>query len=356
MTTYTVLQMTQEILSSLGSDQVNSINDSPESVQVATILNRVYDNLTLRGDLPEHYSLFQLTPSNDVTKPTLMYVPSGVANVRWIKYFDTSIADSLQQDQFGAFSHDLNIDIVSSSKWTTTSSTSNTIGLGSKTFTVASSTLPIIVGQGAMAQSGTSNMFGNVLSYVGTTLTINVVTIAGSGTFNNWVVQSADTNAVAGYKFVTILPSDQFIDMINGFSPSDTDVASYTFTETGENFTFYYKNDRQPMYCCVLSNQFVLFDSFDMNQDNTLQASKTLVFGEIVPAFQLVDTFIPAIDDKQFPLLINEAKSTAWFELKQTTNPKAEQESKRYWSALSKDKSFSNKPTYFDQFPYFGRR
>jgi hypothetical protein len=105
-----------------------------------------------------------------------------------------------------------------------------------------------------------------------------------------------------------------------------------------------------------LENFYVIFDSYDNTQDNTLQASKTLVYGTRVPDFLLQDNFIPDIDDQQFSLLINESKALAWVELRQMPHSKAEQEIKRQWAAVQKDKSVSGKPVYFDQFPYFGRK
>lgn len=355
MTTFTVLQMTQNILSRIGSDAVNSISDSDDSLAVANIIQQKYYDITSRGDLPEHTQMFQLTPSSSTTTPVLMYVPAHAVKIHWMKYFDTSVGDSQQVDQFGAFQHGLNVDIVSSQSWTTVSSTTNTIGLGNKTFTVASSTLPITVGQGVLAVSGTNNMFGNVVSYVGTTLTINVVSISGTGTFSNWVIFNSNNNAVAGYKYIKILSIESFFDMVNKFDPAENNVQSYTFTDNSNNFNLYYKTNRQPQNCCIISNYYVLFDSFDNTQDNALQASKTLVYGQIVPPFSMSDNFIPDIDDQDFALLINEATSAAFIELKQQPNPKVEQETKRQWSAVMRNKAVVNKPTPFEEFPNFGR-
>jgi hypothetical protein len=106
----------------------------------------------------------------------------------------------------------------------------------------------------------------------------------------------------------------------------------------------------------VLSNQFVFFDSFDSGFDTTLQSSKTLAYGQIFQPFLLTDNAIPNIDDNQFPLLINEATALAFYELKQQPHAKAEQEIKRQWSSVQKNKSLVNRPTYFDELANFGRQ
>lgn len=355
MATMSLLEMVQTTLSRLGSDEVNSISDTVESMQVARIYQNKYLDIVARGAVQEQKQLYQLTPSGDASKPTLMYIPASVNSMDWIKYFDSNPADSQQVSQFGAFSHGLNTDLVSSSSFITTSSTSNTIGTGSKTFTVASSGLSIFTGQGVMAISGTNSMTGTVTSYAGTTLVINVTSFVGSGTLSSWTVTNSDAESVPGYKYVTQLPIDQFLDMINRFNPADNDVGSFTFTEASNNYTFYYKNDIQPKYCTVIANHFVIFDSYDVDFDSTLQTSKTMCFGSVMPTFSMIDSFIPPFDDVWFPLMINEATSLAFFELKQMMHPKADQEIKRQWAVVQKKAKVSDKPSDFDALANYGR-
>lgn len=284
MSKYTLLEIVQEVLSAMSSDEVNSIGDTSESLQVATIVKRKYYDIVARGDLPEHNQVFQLNPSLDDTQPIMMTVPDGIGKIDWIKYFDSNILDG---DTVSDDGHDTNTDIVP--------------------------------GSADNAQGGPP-----------------------------------------GYKYVTQLPVQQFLEMINGFNTSDDDVESFTFQDTSNEFpggfTFYYKNDRQPSYCCVLSNYYVIFDSFDNTQDSTLQGSKSMCFGQVVPTFLMTDSFIPDMDVQQFPLLINEAKALAFYELKQQPHAMAMQEVKRQWSTVQKNKSINNRPTYFNELPNFGRR
>lgn len=251
MAKMTLLEMTQDILSRMSSDEVNSIGDTAESLQVAGIIKQKYRDITSRSAIPEHSQLFQLTPSNASDKPTVMHVPENVDRIDWIKYYDSELVSS----------------------------------------------------------------------------------VAG------------------GYKYVIMLPLQQFIDMVDSFNTNDTDVGTYDLND----FTFYYKNAANPCYCTVLSNETVLFDSYDSSLDSTLQETKTMCSGQISPVFLMEDTFIPDLHEKEFSLLFNEAMATAFYELKQMPNAKAEQEVKRQWSSVSKNKSIDNKPSYFDQLPDFGR-
>ncbi len=164
----------------------------------------------------------------------------------------------------------------------------------------------------------------------------------------------ADTSAKM-YKYVTILPIQQFADYVNGYNASDANVDTLNLVVNSETFLFNYKNDVTPRYCSLISDFYVVFDSFNNLLDSTLQSSKTQCYGKAEPVWSMTDNFIPDIDDPQVPLLLNEAKSLAYFELKQTPHVKAEQEAKRQWSSLQKDKSVDNKPSYFDQLPDYGR-
>jgi hypothetical protein len=359
----TLLDLTQSILASLNSDEVNSIGDTAESLQVAEILRTVYYNMVARNDLPIHDELFQLTSSADPTQPVIMYRPDHIEKITWIKYFNSNVADgSTQDDQFGAFSHNLNTDIVAQPLWTTASTTSNTIGLGSKTFTATVIPSNIVkAGQNVAINSGTNFMYGTVTSYSGTTLIVNITNVTGSGTFGAWIINGGvGINAAPGYQYVTILPVQQFVDYVNGFNPTDNDVQQFNFTPTAteadQSFTFYYKTDITPQFCTILQNYYVIFDSYDQTQDSTLQTNKTMCLGQAIPSWQAVDTFIPALDDQQFPLLLNEAKSLAFYEIKQIPHPKADQEVKRQWSSVQKNKAVNTQPSYFDALPDFGRR
>lgn len=356
----TLLDYVQNILSSLSSDEVNSITDTTESRQVAEIVRTTYFNVIERAGIVEHDQLVQLDPSLDLLQPVVMYVPDGVKKINWIKYFNSSITADTNTS-----SHGINVDLTPTfnTDWTTTSTTNLTIGTGTKVFTVASSSLDITVGDYVVAAytSGTSNyMSGTVVSYVGTTLTINVTFTNGSGTYANWTLSGGMiTSGVQGYQYVTILPVQQFIEMTNGFNPSETDVESFVFTNDlngfpGE-FTFYYKTDKQPQYCTIISNYYVIFDGYDSTLDSTLQESKVMAEGSVIPTFTMADSFIPDISEDQVPLLLNEAKSLAYFELKQSVHSKAEQSAKRQWSSLQRNKAVVDSPTAFQQLPNFGR-
>ena len=82
----TLLEITQDILSDMDSDEVNSISDTQESLQVAQIVKSTYYNIVDGKDFPFLYELFQLSTSGTVARPTHMSLPDTVIDLKWIKY------------------------------------------------------------------------------------------------------------------------------------------------------------------------------------------------------------------------------------------------------------------------------
>jgi len=82
---YTLLDATQTILSSLDAEAINSINDTPEALQVVTCLRTAYYDLVNRSNLPEDFLPFNLMASS-ATTPTQMSMPIDFDSLTWIKY------------------------------------------------------------------------------------------------------------------------------------------------------------------------------------------------------------------------------------------------------------------------------
>lgn len=252
---YTLLELTQNVLSSMDSDEVNSISDTVESQQVATIIKNVYFDIVYRADLPEHYSIVNLEASMDNTKPTLMYVPSDVAKIINIRYDKKK--------------------------------------------------------------------------------------------------EVSDSALIEEVKY---LPLQEFLNYGYQLDITEDFVGSFSLTRDTDTFTFYYQNDVAPTYYTTFDDLTIVFDAYNSSLDTTLQKSKTTCIARKIIPFTMQDSFIPDLDVEQFPLLINEAKSLAWIELKQSQHPIAERNSRRAWVHLQKHKDSISKLSDFDKLSYFGRK
>lgn len=80
----TLLDIVQEILSDLDSDNVNSIADTDEATQVARIVQNTYYDLVANRTIPELEELTKLDSLGDSTRPTYLKLPTDV--VRMVRF------------------------------------------------------------------------------------------------------------------------------------------------------------------------------------------------------------------------------------------------------------------------------
>lgn len=83
---YTLLELIQRILSSIKGEEVNSYDDTAESLVIRDIVKECYFNIVATQDFPELKTLFELNASGSNVKPTLMTLPSNVVGLEWVKY------------------------------------------------------------------------------------------------------------------------------------------------------------------------------------------------------------------------------------------------------------------------------
>lgn len=254
MSKYTLLELTQQIASSLGSDEITSINDSTESLQIAYIVRRAYFDLIKRLDIPEHCSLLTLTETSSVS-PTVMKIPAGASEIKWIKY--------------------------------------------------------------------------------------------------NKIVTASDPDT---WELVEPLPVNSFLDRMHLLNTDNSNVGTFSYSFDNSAIDVYYTNDKQPSYYTLVDDYTILFDSYDVDLENYLQSVNSLGYVKLVIPFSVSDNATPDLDEENFALLLNEATSLAWAELKQTAHPIAERNSKRGWTHLQRTKNNVTLYKDLDLLPNFGRK
>ena len=152
-----------------------------------------------------------------------------------------------------------------------------------------------------------------------------LMTVPSTVTKLEWIkynnALTTDTNAI--YKRVEFLPFDQFFEMQSALYQQTTGVGEMTFVNNGEDFEVMYRTDRAPLYYTTMDDYTVLFDSYNNDEDTTLQKSKTMCWGAVYPTFTLSNSFAPDLDPTQFSLWLNQAKVRAFAELKQVANNEA---------------------------------
>lgn len=86
MAKQTVLAMVQDILSDMNDDEVNSITDTLEGLQVAQIIKSTYEELIAGKNWPHLRTLLALTASGDIERPSHMKLPEDIKELEWISY------------------------------------------------------------------------------------------------------------------------------------------------------------------------------------------------------------------------------------------------------------------------------
>lgn len=91
---YTLLEIVQDILSDMEADEVNSIDDTVESQQVAQIVKSCYFEMIGNRNWPHLKKLIQLEPSHDLSKPTYFRIPENLKEFVMLRYEAQKIGDT----------------------------------------------------------------------------------------------------------------------------------------------------------------------------------------------------------------------------------------------------------------------
>jgi hypothetical protein len=93
----TLLELTQDVLNNIDGDEVNSIEDTIESSQVALVIKNVYLAMMSSRNWPHTRKLVQLIPSGDDTRPTHMTFPTSYKEISLINYDKARITDGTRR-------------------------------------------------------------------------------------------------------------------------------------------------------------------------------------------------------------------------------------------------------------------
>ena len=237
----TLLDMTQSILSDMGSDQINSLGDTFESDRVASIIKDTYLQLVIDRKWPTHEQLTTLTAAADSNHPTHMLIPEDFRRITFIKY-DT--ADSTETRQ--------------------------------------------------------------------------------------------------RFHPVNYKSPEDFLTMIYMRDDTASNMTVVTDTLSSNSRKLFIQTDKKPEWWTSFDDNYVILDSYDSGVDSTIQQSKMIVGAHREPAWTTSDSFIPDMPSHAFPLLMSEAKSTCFIDIRQEANAKSEQLSRRHRTHLSWTKHRQN--------------
>lgn len=89
----TLLEMTQNILSAMDAEEVTSISDTIESLQVAEEIKTTYYESLGNFEIPSQLKIISFTGLADADHPNMMKVDETVDQFSWVKYNTNTTAD-----------------------------------------------------------------------------------------------------------------------------------------------------------------------------------------------------------------------------------------------------------------------
>ena len=90
--------MVQDILSDMSSDEVNSIEDTTEALQVAQIIKSCYFEMIGNRNWPHLKKPIQLEHAGDIARPNYLKLPVNLKELTNFKYYKTAISGSQRYD------------------------------------------------------------------------------------------------------------------------------------------------------------------------------------------------------------------------------------------------------------------
>ena len=95
MAKFTLLEIVQKILSDMDAEEINSIGDTTESTQVASIVEDTFYNIISNRLIPEHQQLIKLTSLSQLARPTHFRYPDNTTKITHV-WYDVSDDDSYE--------------------------------------------------------------------------------------------------------------------------------------------------------------------------------------------------------------------------------------------------------------------
>lgn len=89
-----LLEMVQDILTEMDSDEVNSLDDTVESQQVATIIKNCYYEIISNRNWDFLKKIININPSGSLRQPSHLKLPENVKELIFFRYDCTKVTDT----------------------------------------------------------------------------------------------------------------------------------------------------------------------------------------------------------------------------------------------------------------------
>lgn len=164
--------------------------------------------------------------------------------------------------------------------------------------------------------------------------------------------QTTKPNYQEVYREVSFREPDEFLRIVNRRGSLHSRENIEEVVDFG-GVKLYVLNNQDPTYWSTFDDKHIVCDSYNKAAASTLVASRSQALGFMTPTWRTMDDFIPELPIEAFPALLAEAKSVAFFELKQMGNEKQEQVSQKQQRWLARKQWTLEGGIHY---PNYGRR
>lgn len=154
----------------------------------------------------------------------------------------------------------------------------------------------------------------------------NVLKVLDSTDHFDFIKYNIQTVSDPCYNDMEYMEPKEFLDFVLGQANTGQRI---TVKDIQTDLPYTISSDSAPRYWTTFDNEHIVFDAINRDLDDTIQESKVMAYGEVIPSWTHTDTFTPDLEVKFFPLLLAEAKAAAFVNHKGVSNAKEEQRARR---------------------------
>lgn len=291
-------EMTNSILNSMDSLEVNSIEETEEAMQVANIIRQTAEDLFTLRNWEGQKRLFQLQPPETTERPNYLRLPDNVKQTEWIRY-------DIGKIPFGKKDF-VDLIYMHPDDFIKSISTRRVTDQNRYEFDRSvPGTINPQLGQLGLIHPGIRTIYPRHISHP--------------------------------YGYFGI--QDDKFEIVKDFSGIELII----------------RNNRNPTYWTSFDDKHIVTDSYNMYIEDTIQANKTQCFGFVVNTFRWEhrDDFVPEMTAEELSLLRNNAKTLCFYEIKQMGHEIAAQQAAYMWRRTSSKNWRANQDM---KWPNYGRR
>lgn len=153
------------------------------------------------------------------------------------------------------------------------------------------------------------------------------------------------------YRDLRYLSPAEFVTMLHRNDPADADV---TTVLSPDGVPLYIKTDKAPQYWTSFDETYITMDSYESDKTTGVVGASSAIIATVKPVadFTTPTATLP-IPERMETLILNEAKVTANYILRQTQDPRAETVARRQGISLRENEPKTNRD---QQERHYGRR